>query len=284
MDALAANVRYVGAMVTLRLPTGRLAREIGATIAAWCLVAGVASVLRVITTTLTGRPTTFSSAATDIPIIALWALATPFVLRSARRFPVREARAARHAIVHLGIGTAFVVGTNVAIRAALLDDGFVVLLRSTALGLAAYYPAAIISYAVLVALGHRLFAIVEQPAPAVAPPCEIDAERLVIREWNRVHFVALDDIEWIEAANNHVVVHAAARTYKGRERISDVEARLDARRFVRVHRSALVHVAKIREVQPLMRGDQAIVLKSGTVVRVARSRRQALSEVLGVSI
>jgi two-component system, LytTR family, response regulator len=99
-----------------------------------------------------------------------------------------------------------------------------------------------------------------------------------------VHFVALDDIEWIEATNNYVVVHAVARTYKGRERISDVEARLDARRFVRVHRSAIVRVAKIREVQPLMPGDRAIVLRSGAVARVPRGRRQALSSVLGVSI
>jgi hypothetical protein len=271
-------------MFTLHLPTSRRARELGGTVGAWCLVAGVASVLRVITTTLTRRPTTFSSAATDIPIIALWALATPFVLRSARRFPIHGARAARHAIVHVAIGTTFIVVTNVAIRLPLLADGLVVLLRDTALGLAAHYPAAIVSYAVLVALGYRLFATAEEPAPPVASPSVVDAERLVIREWNRVHFVALDDIEWIEAANNHVVVHTVARTYKGRERISDVEARLDARRFIRVHRSALVHIAKVREVQPLMRGDQAIVLRSGTVVRVARSRKLVVSEALGVSL
>jgi DNA-binding LytR/AlgR family response regulator len=155
------------------------------------------------------------------------------------------------------------------------------LATSTALGLATYYPAAIVSYGVLVALGHVVFSPADVTTPT-EPEHEID--RLVIREWNRVRFIPLDDIEWIEAANNHVVVHTPVRAYKTRERMSDVEARLDARRFIRVHRSALVSVAGIREVQPLMRGDQAIILKSGGVVRVARSRRQALADVLGVSL
>ena len=107
---------------------------------------------------------------------------------------------------------------------------------------------------------------------------------IAVRQWNRVHFVRVEDIDFVEAEDNYVVVHAAARAYKGRDRISDVASQLDARRFVRIHRSTIVHVAKIREVQPLTHGDHAVILRDGKVLRVARSRRQALEVALGVEL
>ena len=107
---------------------------------------------------------------------------------------------------------------------------------------------------------------------------------ITVRQWNRVHLVRVEDIDFVEAEDNYVVVHAASRTYKGRDRISDVESQLDARRFVRIHRSTIVHLAKIREVQPLTHGDHAVILRDGRVLRVARSRRQALGDALGVQL
>ena len=262
-------------------------RELVLTALVWLTVGLVAAALRVLAVRATGHANTIAGAFVDVWMIGLWAAATPFILRSARRLPVRPPRAIAHVAAHLAIGSAFMLATNVVIRLPmLLHAGWGALVASTLLGVATYYPTAIISYCVIVAVGHRVF-VTGSSAPYlgnVAAASENDESRLVIREWNRVHLIEPDDIEWIEADNNHVVVHTAVRVYKGRERISDVEARLDARRFVRVHRSALVHVAKIREVQPLMRGDQAIVLHSGQVVRVARSRRQALEEALGVML
>jgi len=107
---------------------------------------------------------------------------------------------------------------------------------------------------------------------------------ITVRQWNRVHLVRVEDIDFVEAEDNYVVVHAASRTYKGRDRISDVASQLDSRRFVRIHRSTIVHVAKIREVQPLTHGDHAVILRDGKVLRVARSRRQALGQALGVQL
>ena len=96
--------------------------------------------------------------------------------------------------------------------------------------------------------------------------------------------VRVEDIDFVEAEDNYVVVHVASRAYKGRDRISDVESQLDARRFVRIHRSTIVHIAKIREVQPLTNGDHAVILRDGKVLRVARSRRQALGQALGLEL
>jgi two-component system LytT family response regulator len=93
-----------------------------------------------------------------------------------------------------------------------------------------------------------------------------------------------EEIQWIEADDNYVVVHLGARTYKGRGRIGDLEAQLDTAHFVSVHRSAIVHVASIREVQPLSKGDLALVLHDRKVLRVARGRRAALEAALGIPL
>ena len=233
--------------------------------------------------------------AVRLAILPLWAAATPAVLRSARRFPVLESGRLRprHLALHLALGTLFIVAANAVIRVpqALHAGGLGVLARGTLLGVATYYPLALVVYAAIVALGHRglpLAAPVDGAAAApaeqtLAQPAEA-ATHLTVRQWNRVHLVRLADIDWIGAEDNYVVVHAAGRRYRGRERISDVESRLDARRFVRIHRSTVVHVARIREVQPLSHGDHAVILLDGTVLRVARSRKGALEEALEVRL
>jgi two-component system, LytTR family, response regulator len=92
------------------------------------------------------------------------------------------------------------------------------------------------------------------------------------------------EIHWVEADDNYVVVHAGDRTYKGRGRIGDLESQLDARAFVRIHRSAIVRVESIREVQPLTKGDLAVILRDGKVLRVSRGRRAKLESALRVEI
>jgi hypothetical protein len=310
---------------------------------AWALVALAATVQAVALVRLDGRSDVVGAVISRVSIIPLWALATPFVFRSARRYPVVHGgrRVSPSALVlHLMLASFFIVLTNVLIRvpAALAPiaegGGWATLGRSTLQGVAEYYPPAMIVYGVIVAIGHVLFrpaartsatvAVVPGPTgSAVAPNSGTDgvatattlggAEghqgaaddpvhdseprpestsaavaaldgHITVRQWNRVHLVRVEDIDFVEAEDNYVVVHAASRTYKGRDRISDVESQLDARRFVRIHRSTIVHLAKIREVQPLTHGDHAVILRDGKVLRVARSRRQALGQALGVEL
>jgi DNA-binding LytR/AlgR family response regulator len=203
----------------------------------------------------------------------------------------------------------FIVLTNLAIRlpAAFAPvgqgGGLATLIRSTMQGVAEYFPPALVVYGVIVAIGHVVHrppaapaAVVPTPDPVPVPTLvdEPDASaqssvatvdgHITVRQWNRVHLVRVDEIDFVEAEDNYVVVHAASKAYKGRDRISDVESQLDARRFVRIHRSTIVHVNKIREVQPLTHGDHAVVLRDGKVLRVARSRRQALEQALGIQL
>jgi two-component system LytT family response regulator len=288
-------------------------------VGAWTLVAMAAAVQAVALVRLDGRADLMSAVLNRLSILPLWALATPFILRSARRFGVvgeNRQIAPVSVVAHLVLGTLFIVLSNVVIRVpgAFAADGRGgdALLRSTMQGVAEYYPPALVVYGVIVAIGHFLFRspaslaqpparpapasptsqpvaendvaprVVTEPAPAAAVAA-IDGH-ITVRQWNRVHLVRVEDIDFVEAEDNYVVVHAASRAYKGRDRISDVESQLDARRFVRIHRSTIVHIAKIREVQPLTHGDHAVILRDGKVLRVARSRRQALGEALGLEL
>lgn len=284
----------------------------------WTVVAMAAALQAVALVRLDGRADMVGAVLGRLSIIPLWAIATPFILRSASRFPVVGVRRRvdiAAAAAHLALGSAFIVVANLAIRIpiAFADGGIAALTRSTVQGVAEFYPAAMVVYGVIVAIGHFVFGppIAElqstNPGPPVnqpvveasdAPSTEAAAElrlastsavaavdgHITVRQWNRVHLVRVEDIEFVEAEDNYVVVHAAARSYKGRDRISEVESQLDPRRFVRIHRSTIVHVAKIREVQPLTHGDHAVILRDGKVLRVARSRRQSLEQALGFEL
>ena len=271
-------------------------------VGAWTFVAIAAAVQAVALVRLDGRADMASAVLGRLSIIPLWAIATPFVLRSAGRFPVvgvRNRVDIASAAAHLALGSAFIVVANLAIRLPIAfseSGGAVALVRSTMQGVAEYFPGALVVYGVIVAIGHVVFrpAVADPPAPDTATPPEPPLStttpavamdgHITVRQWNRVHFVRVEDIDFVEAEDNYVVVHAASRAYKGRDRISDVASQLDARRFVRIHRSTIVHVAKIREVQPLTHGDHAVILRNGKVLRVARSRRQALEVALGLEL
>ena len=287
----------------------------------WTLVALVAAAQAVALVRLDGRADLGAAIAGRLSIIPLWALATPLILRSARRFPVVDAEthiSLPFGALHIALGSAFIVLANIAIRlpvvlAPVADGGGLgTLVRSTMQGVAEYYPPALVVYGVIVTIGHVMYrsnatvahapaavspaasmmpseaTIVEATAATSEPPGAAAVAstngHITVRQWNRVHLLRVEDVDFVEAEDNYVVVHAASRTYKGRDRISEVESQLDPRRFVRIHCSTIVHVAKIREVQPLTHGDHAVILRDGTILRVARSRRQALGEALGVQL
>lgn len=286
-----------------RLPRVRAPAVIAAV---WTVVAIVAAVQAVALVRLDGRADLLSSIASRLSIIPLWALATPIILRSARALPVFGANWRPNvtaALAHVALGSAFVVATNLVIRLPLVfagasnGGGLDPFVRSTLQGVAEYFPPALVVYGVIVAVGHFLprgaVSVVTDAEPSAdLPPAAPENHtvpvaangHLTVRQWNRVHLVRLEEIDWVEAQDNYIVVHAASRAYKGRERISDVEGQLDARRFVRIHRSTIVQIARIREVQPLTHGDHAVILRDGTVLRVARSRRHALGEALGLEL
>jgi two-component system LytT family response regulator len=98
-------------------------------------------------------------------------------------------------------------------------------------------------------------------------------ERLAVKSDGRLVFLKLDDIVWIEAANNHVVLHLTEGRLLLRESLAAIEERIGSERFARVNRSALVHLDQIKEIHATFHGDYEVVLRDRTKVPLSRSLR-----------
>lgn len=97
--------------------------------------------------------------------------------------------------------------------------------------------------------------------------------RLSIKDEERVVFLPVDEIIWIEAANKYVVIHTAAGTHISRQTIQGLEEKLDPKQFVRTHRSALVRKSAVRGLHPLFHGDYIVKLVNGAEVTLSRGFR-----------
>ena len=110
------------------------------------------------------------------------------------------------------------------------------------------------------------------------------SERLVVKTGGRVFFLNTDEIDWIEAEGNYVSIHTGAKGYLLRETISSLETQLDPREFVRIHRSAIVRLDRIKELQPWSHGEYHVILHDGTQLTLSRSYREKLQGALGNSL
>lgn len=104
------------------------------------------------------------------------------------------------------------------------------------------------------------------------------AGRIPLKVDGRLIFVGVDEIDWVEADDNHVKVHAGQRTHPVRSTMAGFERRLPAGRFLRVHRSAIVNVRRIVEVQPWFAGDYVFILAGGLRITSGRSYRENIRE------
>ncbi len=106
-------------------------------------------------------------------------------------------------------------------------------------------------------------------------------ERLVIKTGGRITFLSTDEINWIEADDKYVHLHTGKVSPMVRQTLSAMETQLDPRKFSRIHRSAIVNVERIKELQPLFSGEHSILLEDGTKLTLSRSYKDKLFELLG---
>jgi two-component system, LytTR family, response regulator len=125
-------------------------------------------------------------------------------------------------------------------------------------------------------LERRLLAIVNDLKPAPQP-----LERFVIKSGGRVFFLRAEDIEWIEAAGNYVKLHVGAETHVFRETMNSLEARLNPSVFFRIHRSHIVNIERVRELQPWFNGEYVVFLTSGARLTLSRGYREKLQDRIG---
>jgi len=128
-------------------------------------------------------------------------------------------------------------------------------------------------------LGRRLLALVkdlrrDQPK----------TDRLVVKSGGRLFFLRADEIDWIEAAGNYVRLHVGTTSHLLRETMNAIEGRLDPEKFFRIHRSRIVNMERIQEMQPWLNGEYAVVLRTGTRLTLSRGYREKLQERLARSV
>ncbi|MCI0417982.1 MAG: LytTR family DNA-binding domain-containing protein [Acidobacteria bacterium] len=106
-------------------------------------------------------------------------------------------------------------------------------------------------------------------------------ERLVIKTGGRVSFLKTAEIDWIESEGNYVRLHVGKETHLLRETLNQMEERLDPDQFLRIHRSTIVNLDRIKELQPWFHGEYRVLLQDGTQLLLSRKYREKLRDLLG---
>lgn len=214
-----------------------------------------------------------------------------------RRWPLSSS--ARPLLIHAAAVVPFSIAHTVGMAAlrlvwfsAILGKAYSFPLTSERL--AYEFAKDIVSYIMLsagiVALHHIL-----QRFPAAAPAVVVEPsvdlsigpsaerpERFAVRKRGKEIMVEVADIDWVEAAGNYAVLHVGGDTLEIRSSLTKLEGELDPRRFVRVHKSYVVNVARIAEVTPWISGDWRIRLQDGAEVNLSRRYRQRFEALVPV--
>src|SRR4029079_10474145 len=106
-------------------------------------------------------------------------------------------------------------------------------------------------------------------------------ERLLIKSGGRAFFLKTDEIDWIGVGGEYVRIHVGAESYLFREGITTIEHQLDQRKFMRVHRSHIVNIDRVKELQPWFNHEYRVLLHNGTKLILSRSCRKKLTDLLG---
>src|ERR1700733_7263019 len=122
---------------------------------------------------------------------------------------------------------------------------------------------------------HRILSLLSQVRSTTLPASQRN-NRLVIKVNGRVVFLDLARIDWVEAAANYVRLNVGKESYVLRETLGGISERLDAKQFVRIHRSMIVNISKIKELIPVNSGEYVVVLKSGKELSCSRGYRSGL--------
>jgi two-component system LytT family response regulator len=117
-------------------------------------------------------------------------------------------------------------------------------------------------------------------APAAGDPEAITPERVLLRSGGEIFFVKAEEIDWIEAEGDYMKFHAGGRTHMSRETMNHLARKLDPQRFVRIHRSTIVNIDRVRKLTPSFAGEYAVVLADGTKLRLSRGYHDRLQKMM----
>ena len=129
--------------------------------------------------------------------------------------------------------------------------------------------------------GRRMLALLgARNLPADAPRY---LTRLMVKTGGRVLFLKTAEIDWIEAYDNYVRLHTGGKAHLLRQTMNELAATLSPEQFARIHRSAIVNLDRVKELQPLFNGEAVLLLQDGTKLKLSRSRRENLEKQLSLN-
>lgn len=105
-------------------------------------------------------------------------------------------------------------------------------------------------------------------------------ERVGVKSGGRIYFLKTEEIDWVEGAGDYLTLHAGSQTHLIRETMGNFHARLNPQKFLRIHRSTIVNVERIKDIRPLFKGDYGITLTSGIRLKASRGYRHELQPLL----
>jgi two-component system, LytTR family, response regulator len=136
--------------------------------------------------------------------------------------------------------------------------------------------------AALIEARRRLQAQERLPVAALAAAARAQGplERILIRDGARVHILSVEHIDYVEAQDDYVLFHSGGKKYMKHETLANLETQLDAKRFVRIHRSYLLHIERLSRVEPYAKDSRVAILQDGTKLPVSRAGYTRLSTLL----
>ena len=105
-------------------------------------------------------------------------------------------------------------------------------------------------------------------------------DRVMVKGTGRISFVKTDEIDWIEADGDYVCLHTQGKSHLTREKISELEQKLDPANFGRIHRSTIINLNRMKEIQPLFSGEYVVIMNDGKRLTLSRTYRDKLISIL----
>jgi len=231
----------------------------------------------------------------------LWIPLTPIVAWLAMNFPVTTPHRLKNLVIHVlssvGISIGHILVLTGALQLANIPGEFsrpatfVELLIANFHGNIIYYWAIFAVRSAVMANRRRkaeslraaeledsLARTVETPA---SEPSAEGLKLIPVKSAGRITLVETDDIDWLQADDNYVHLHVGAKSHLIREKLGRLEKQLDSTKFMRIHRSIIVNIGRIKELQPIGGGVFEVILKNGTTVRSGPAYRDKFRAFLG---
>jgi two-component system LytT family response regulator len=130
-------------------------------------------------------------------------------------------------------------------------------------------------------VGRRLAELAVNPGHMAAPP---GADRIPVKTGGKVVVIRIADVDWVKAEHDYVSLFVGNKSWLVRETIASIERRFASAGFVRIHRSTLVNVDRVRELRPLSKGEFQVILQDGVGLKLSRNFRAALTRLAGAAV